>query len=209
MADRHLLEADLARQGGHLLLVVGVSVTVHEGDRDGSEAVVAPSSSAARAASSSSGWSTSPSAAMRSSTSITRAVQHVGQDDVEGEEIGAGLVADPQRIAEASSGHVDRRFARPLQERVGGDGRAHLHRVDQVGRDRFPFAESGAARGSPERRRPRSVAGSPRAACASLCEPSGRRATTSVNVPPRSIQNCQPGRRVTIRRTSGVAPTCG
>ena len=69
------------------------------------------------------------------------------------------------------------------------------------------MSSAGSAAPACERRAARGCRGSPRRRSAALSEsslcvtsaPSGRRATMSVNVPPRSIQNCQPATRHRVR----------
>ena len=57
-------------------------------------------------------------------------------DDIARENVGPGLIADLQRVGEAVRRHQQRARALALQQRVGGDGRAHLDAVDEAGRDR-------------------------------------------------------------------------
>lgn len=64
-------------------------------------------------------------------------VDGFGQDDVPVEETGPVLVGDPQRVPEAFGDQQDRRFAPPLQQRVGGDGGPHPDGGDPVGRHRL------------------------------------------------------------------------
>jgi hypothetical protein len=127
---------------------------------------------------------------MRSSTSITSLVQQLGQHDVAVEQARPVLVGDAQRVAEAARDGQHGRFALALQQRVGGDRGAHLDRFDQA-------CGNGLAR-----RQAQQVADAGDGGVAVLLRvlgqqlvgheaPSGRRATMSVKVPPRSIQNCQ------------------
>ena len=64
-------------------------------------------------------------------------VQHVGLDDVAGENLRPRLVADLQRVAETFGDQQQRAVALALEQRVGGDRRAHLHRADAARRDRL------------------------------------------------------------------------
>ncbi len=135
--------------------------------------------------------STVPSAAIRSSTSTTRSYSSLRQHDVPVEDAGAILVGDAQRVAEAAGDHQQRALSLALQQRVGRHGGAHPHRLDLRDRDGPPSAVPSSAR------IPATAASRYRAGFSdsSLCvsrRPSGRRATMSVNVPPRSIQNCHP-----------------
>jgi hypothetical protein len=52
-----------------------------------------------------------------------------------GENVGPRLVADFQRVAETLRGQQQGAVALALQQRVGGNRRAHLDRVDLFGRD--------------------------------------------------------------------------
>ena len=58
-------------------------------------------------------------------------VERLGQDDVARENVGPRLVADPQRVAEPPGDRQRHRLALALEQGVGGDGRAHLHRLDR------------------------------------------------------------------------------
>ena len=87
---------------------------------------------------------------------------------------GPRLVADAQRVGEAAVDHQQRALALALQQRVGGDRGAHLHRLDQPGRDRRVRAQARARRGC--RRAPRrgSGRGSRTAACGWTAGRAGR-----------------------------------
>ncbi len=63
-------------------------------------------------------------------------VQHRWQGDGEIEQPRPGLVADAQRVGEAAVHHQQRALALALQQCVGGDGGAHLHRRHHALRDR-------------------------------------------------------------------------
>ncbi len=63
-------------------------------------------------------------------------VQQGGHPDVQVEQPRPGLVADAQGIGEPAAHHQQRPLATPFQQRIGGDGGAHLHRVDRAGGDR-------------------------------------------------------------------------
>ena len=66
-----------------------------------------------------------------------RRVHDVGQDDVECEEVGSGLGADAQCIAESARDDECGGLAPPFEQRVGGHGRAHLDRGDRAERQRL------------------------------------------------------------------------
>ena len=78
---------------------------------------------------------TSPPADIRSSAR-RRAHRTLGQDDPALEQARPILVGDAQRVAKAACRHEQRRLALALEERVGRDGRSHLHRLDLRRRDR-------------------------------------------------------------------------
>ncbi len=63
-------------------------------------------------------------------------VQHRRQGNGEIEQPRPGLVADPQRVGEAAVHHQQRALALAFEQRVGGNGGAHLHRFDGARRDR-------------------------------------------------------------------------
>jgi hypothetical protein len=69
------------------------------------------------------------------------AVEQFRQDDPPVEEARPVLVGDAERVAEALGDDQQRRLALALEQRVGGDGGAHLHRLDAVGRHRFVAAQ--------------------------------------------------------------------
>ncbi len=60
-------------------------------------------------------------------------VQHGGQGDREVEQARARLVADAERVGEASVDDQQDALALALEQGVGGDGGAHLHGVDLAG----------------------------------------------------------------------------
>ena len=69
-------------------------------------------------------------------------VELLGQDDFLGEDVRPRLVGDPQRIAETLGDEQQHAVALALQQRVGGDGRAHLDLADEAGRDRFALGKA-------------------------------------------------------------------
>ena len=69
-------------------------------------------------------------------------VQHVGLDDLARENLRPRLVADLERVAEALGDQQQRAVALALEQRVGGDRGAHLHRADAAGRDRLAGAQA-------------------------------------------------------------------
>ena len=83
-----------------------------------------------------------------------------------------------------------RGVALALQQRIGGDGRAHLHGADALGRDRRAGRDAEQLADALHRR-VAIGAGVLRQQLVRDEPPSDRAATTSVKVPPRSIQKCQ------------------
>jgi hypothetical protein len=61
-------------------------------------------------------------------------VEHFRQLDIEGEQVRAGLIADPQGIAEASGNRQQCRLPFSLQQGVGGYRGAHLYSGDPLRR---------------------------------------------------------------------------
>ncbi len=152
MAHRDLGEAHLAGDLGQRRLVGGVAVAVHQDDRDGAEAgregrleagprLVAVERRLDRAV-----------GAHPLLDLDDVAVELLGQHDVAREDVGAVLVADAQRVAQAlrDGQHGGRALA--LEERVGGDGGAHLDGVDLGRGQRLVLAEPEAVADALDRR---------------------------------------------------------
>ena len=59
-------------------------------------------------------------------------VKHGRQRDRQIEQSRPRLIADAQRVGEAAVHHQQRALALALEQRVGGDGGAHLHRLDHA-----------------------------------------------------------------------------
>ena len=166
VADRHLREAHVARQRRDLLLVLGIAIGVHEHDRHRGDAVglgrfeIAPHGGEI-------GRALDRAVGAHALVDLGDAlVQHVGLDDVAGENLRPRLVADLERVAETLGDQQQRALALALEQRVGGDRRAHLDRADAArpGSARPPSAP--ADRGCPARRRRHRLPGSRTAACA-------------------------------------------
>jgi hypothetical protein len=64
-------------------------------------------------------------------------VEGLRKQDPPVENAGAVLVGDAQGVPEAAGDDQDGRLAGVCQQRVGGDGGAHLHHLDTVARDRL------------------------------------------------------------------------
>ena len=69
------------------------------------------------------------------------AVEQLGQHDAPIEDARPLLVADAQRIAKPPGRDQQGRLALAFEQRVGRDRGAHLHALDQIGRDRFVGTE--------------------------------------------------------------------
>ena len=137
VADRHLREAHVARQCGDLLLVVRIAIGVHEHDRHRADAVRLGRAEIALHR-------------VENGRALDRAVgahalvhfgdalvQHVRLDDVAGENFRPRLVADLERVAKTLGDQQERAVTLALEQGVGGDRGAHLHRADAAGRDRL------------------------------------------------------------------------
>ena len=59
-------------------------------------------------------------------------VEHLGQLDLQREDVGALLAADPDRVLEPGGDHEHRRLAAALEQCVRRDRRAHLDRGDRA-----------------------------------------------------------------------------
>ena len=136
MADRDLRETQRAGDFGDLPLIRGKPVGVHEDDGDCLEAarfrrlqIALDLCEIGRTLDNAIGQH-----ALVHLHNI--GVKLLGLDDIPGKDFGPRLVADFQRVAETFRRHQQRLFALALQQRVGGDGRAHLDRADAPGRDR-------------------------------------------------------------------------
>ena len=142
VADRDLLEAGAPRDLLRRRLVGGVAVSVHQADGDGPEALrVRPRQVR---------FQLLPvqrlhDLAMRACALVRlddRLVEDFRQADMQVEEARAVLVADPELVREALCHHQQGAFALALQQRIGGYGGAHPHRLDAVGRNRLPVRRS-------------------------------------------------------------------
>ena len=137
MTDRHLREAHLARERSHLALVLGIAIGMHEHDRHRGDTVrlgrlkIAPHLAKIGRA------------FHRAVGAHTLAhfgdalIEHVRLDDVASENLRPRLVADLERVAEALGDQQQRAFALALEQGVGRNRGAHLHRADAPRRDRL------------------------------------------------------------------------
>ena len=141
VADRDLREAHAAGELRHALLVIGIAVGVHEHDGDGLDAVGhrlfergAHGVEIKLALDGAVG--------QHALVDLDDALeQHLRLDDVLGENLRPRLVADAKRVAKALGGQQQRALALALQQRVGGDRGAHLHRADAARRDWLAFCK--------------------------------------------------------------------
>ncbi len=142
MAGRDLGEADVARDLGDAPLVLGEAIAVHEDDGDRADAGVE------RLLQREAGGllverRQHPAVRIDALVDLDHAlVQHLRQDDAAGEQLRPVLVADAQRVGEALGDGEHHPVALALQQRVGGDRGAHLHRLDPLGRNRRSPAAS-------------------------------------------------------------------
>ncbi len=142
MADRHLRKADLARERGDGLLVIGIPIGVHEHDRDRLDAV-GERGIELEAHRAEIGRAFHRAVGAHALVDLDHALeQHFGLDDVLGENLRTILVADAQRVTETFRGDQQRAVALALQQRIGGDRGAHLHGADAALRDRLAFGEA-------------------------------------------------------------------
>jgi hypothetical protein len=137
MADRDLREADAAGKFGHRPFMGRKAVAMHEDDGADAEAFPpCPGQAGSR------GSEVKRNQDIAIGGDALRHLDHAavelfGQDDVTGEDLRARLIADTERVGKALRRDQDRGLALALQQGVGGDGGAHLHRIDPVGRDRI------------------------------------------------------------------------
>ena len=136
MAGGDLRKAELARQRHHALLMIAVAIGMHQHDGDSADAV------GARALQFDA-HGVEIDLALYGAVGAhplvdldDALVEHVRLDDVLGEDFRPRLVADAQRVAEALGDQKQRPLALALQERIGGDRRAHFDGGDLLARDR-------------------------------------------------------------------------
>ncbi len=131
MRGRHEFETGAAGQLGGALFVLGVEVGVQEGDGAGREALLEEG----REIESLIQWRDYRAIGRKTLDRLQDAgIERLGFDDIQREEVGPGLVADQQAVAEPFRGQEQGLGAFPLQEGVGGDGGAHLDGRDPLGR---------------------------------------------------------------------------
>ncbi|MDR8763757.1 hypothetical protein FEP90_05478 [Burkholderia multivorans] len=139
---RHLREADAPRELRERAFVRGVAIAVDQHDRERAHAVV---EHAAQRRLGAGEIERRHDLAVRADAFVDLddgLVQRIGQHDVEIEQPRPVLVRDAQHVAKAARRRERRAFALALEQRVGRDGRAHLHHVDAFGRDRFAVGEA-------------------------------------------------------------------
>ena len=142
VAERDLSEARLARHLADLLLVVLVAVAVHQ--RHGDRAIAFGMSLRQRLAHRLDVHRRND-VAVRVQPFLDLDhvfIEQLGQNDVQVEQLRPVLVADPQQVAHALGDEQHRPVALALQQRVGGDGRAHLDRVDGTLGDRVALIQA-------------------------------------------------------------------
>ena len=117
-------------------------------------------------------------------------IEHLREDDLAVEDARPVLVADAQRVGEAAGDDQHRRLTATFQQRVGGHRGAQPDRGDLVPGMGCPGGTPSTVR-IPARTASWYAPGFSESSLRTASVPSGRRATTSVKVPPRSIQNSQ------------------
>ena len=152
VADRDLGEAERARQLGERQLMRVVAIAVHQHDRQRAPAA----RQTRREIGLGLGQVDRPLDRAVGAHALLDldhvGVQHLGQHDVPGEDVGAVLVADAQRVAEAGGDREHGRLPAPLEQSVGGHRRAHLDRVDRARGDRLVRREAQQLADALERR---------------------------------------------------------
>ena len=132
MAGRDLREACLAREIGEAAFMLRVFPRVHQHDGAGGDALGARRGErlARRVLRPAFRFPRHRRRRVRRSPRVL--VQHRRQRDGEVEQPRPRLVADAQRVGKAAVHHQQRAFTLALQQRVGGDGGAHLHRLNDT-----------------------------------------------------------------------------
>ena len=133
MAGGDLGETGFAREVREALLVSGIFPGVHQHDGAGAMPSARASARMARACGFVERFDLGAVDADAAADLLDAFVEHRRQGDREVEQPRAGLVADAQRVGETAVDQQQGAVALALQQRVGGNGRAHLHRVDQAG----------------------------------------------------------------------------
>ena len=137
MADRDLRKTHLARQRRHLSFVIGMAVGVHENDRDRFDSVGLDGVQL-RTHSREIRFTLHRAVGTDALVDFNNTlVEHVRLDDMAGKDFRPRLVADLQCVAEAFGDEQRGALALALEQRIGGDRRAHFHRADVPGRDCF------------------------------------------------------------------------
>ena len=186
------VKPDVPGEGGDRVLMRGVTVAVHEhdGGRRGCRRRRPPRAARSRRRPGRPAGTARRARRCARRPRSTRSYSSSGSRMRRSKDPRPVLVADAQRVAEAPGDHQQRALALALEQRVGGHRRAHLDGLDRVRRELSAPAAGRGARGCRGSRRPGSVPGFSDSSLWVTRRPSGRRATMSVKVPPRSIQNC-------------------
>ena len=137
MAGGDLGEARRARQLGQALLVRGIFPCMHQDDRAGLDAGSSRLGHNGAGAVFVQRLDLGAIHAYAAADFGNPLVQHRGQGDRQVEQARAGLVADAEGVGETAVDEEERAVALALQQRVGGDSRAHLDGLDLPGWDRL------------------------------------------------------------------------
>jgi hypothetical protein len=142
VADRDLRKPQPSRERSDLLLVGRMVIAVHEHDRDGSEAVGQGGFEIMRDGGKI-GRSIDGAVGADALVDFDHAlIQHVRLDDLACEDFWPCLIADLERVAESPGNQEERARTLALEQRIGGNSRAHFDRADRVGRDRLVSFEA-------------------------------------------------------------------
>ena len=142
VAGGDLGEAHVGRDLGGAVLVRGGLVAVHEGDGDGADAVIVGLLEGGADGRFVEGFEDLARGVEAFGDFDAALEEHFGELDIEVEDARAILVADAEKVAEALGDQQQRAVALAFEEGVGGDGGAHLDRVDDALGNRFARGEA-------------------------------------------------------------------
>ena len=134
VGDADLAEPFLRRDGGDASLVVWVQITVHEGDGDAVYSVSLGGAEGGAGAIFIQFGDDIPFGVQPLINLCDPFIKQFRQGDLKVKELRPRLMADPEKIAKPLGDEEERAVPLPFQQRIGGDGGAHLHRFDGVRR---------------------------------------------------------------------------
>ena len=136
MACRDLREPFLAREPDRFTLMGGEGVSMHEDDGDGGDAL-GPRRLERRPRRIAIERGLDGAIGAHALRHLGHAgIEHRGLLDLAREDLGPGLVADLERIAEPLAHDEEHGIALALEQRIGGDRRPHPDACDRLGRER-------------------------------------------------------------------------